>query len=331
MLTLARKFDYFLKFARPTAKAATIKVTEKCNSKCITCDVWKKDFSNEELSTDKILSAEKELYKLGCRSLKLTGGEALLREGIERIIDKASELGFEKVSLVTNGLLLEEKAEKLASLDKLTVSIDGMEKTNDEIRGIEGDFERSINGIKKVKELDEEIDITIATTVLAKNFSEIPDLIELCKDLDVEWHPNLLDTNLYFFDDVDFTGLEPDELSEEEIKGVIDFLKKEENLSVATVGKEEVNYIEKFLSKGNYPNHCILGYTSVYINQDGGLYSGCWVMDPIGNIKNKSIKEILNSEEYKKRIKKMFRRDCPQCTCGWTANVKFENIINELF
>ena len=76
---------------------------------------------------EKVISAAS---RLGIKSIKLTGGEPLLRDDIEDIL-RASKRYMDDVSLVTNGTLLEGKAEglKAAGLDRINVSIDSFDRS----------------------------------------------------------------------------------------------------------------------------------------------------------------------------------------------------------
>jgi cyclic pyranopterin phosphate synthase len=63
---------------------------------------------------------------IGIRKIRLSGGEPLIRDDIVDIVSKISSLGFQDVSLTTNGILLEKYALSLknAGLDRVNVSFD---------------------------------------------------------------------------------------------------------------------------------------------------------------------------------------------------------------
>ena len=114
-----------------------ISVTDRCNFRCTYCmprEIFGRDY--EFLSRDLLLSFE-EITKVaaafaavGVNKLRLTGGEPLMRKGIERLIVslKAVE-GVDEVTLTTNGSLLVRDAAKLAAagLDRVTVSLDSLD------------------------------------------------------------------------------------------------------------------------------------------------------------------------------------------------------------
>jgi len=56
---------------------------------------------------------------------------------------------------------------------------------------------------------------------------------------------------------------------------------------------------------------------SVVVEPGGELKTGCYVAAPVGNVLERPVGEILRSEEARRSALKMFRLDCPTCTCGY--------------
>ena len=117
-----------------------ISVTDRCNLRCTYCmprEVFGKDFvflpRAELLSFEEIERIARLFVGLGVRKIRLSGGEPLLRHGVERLIAKLARLscpdgtGIE-LAMTTNGVLLAKKARTLkdAGLTRLTVSLDGL-------------------------------------------------------------------------------------------------------------------------------------------------------------------------------------------------------------
>ncbi|MCL0089647.1 hypothetical protein M1O54_04765 [Dehalococcoidia bacterium] len=84
-------------------------------------------------------------------------------------------------------------------IDYVSVSIDGLPETDTKIRGIPRHYDRAIEGIKILRSVSKDLKINVGTTVLKPNIKEIPQLVEICHNLKVNWFFNLLDTSLYFF------------------------------------------------------------------------------------------------------------------------------------
>ncbi len=106
-----------------------VSVTDKCNLRCRYCmPEGVPNIPMEELLTfEEIASVVKIGTELGLTKIKLTGGEPLVRRGIETLIEKLKSIdGISCVSLTSNGVLLPEKANllKVAGLDAVNVSLD---------------------------------------------------------------------------------------------------------------------------------------------------------------------------------------------------------------
>jgi MoaA/NifB/PqqE/SkfB family radical SAM enzyme len=74
-------------FLPPIPYHATIKITERCNSRCLTCSSWKMA-SSGELSFEEIRDYYAQLKSAGTRSVTLTGGEPLLRPDLPDMFGK---------------------------------------------------------------------------------------------------------------------------------------------------------------------------------------------------------------------------------------------------
>jgi cyclic pyranopterin phosphate synthase len=114
-----------------------ISVTDRCNFRCTYCmpkEVFSRD--HEFLARDLLLAFEeiervaRAFVGLGVRKLRLTGGEPLLRRGVEDLVAMLTAIpGVEDLTLTTNGALLARKAEALAraGLNRVTVSLDSLD------------------------------------------------------------------------------------------------------------------------------------------------------------------------------------------------------------
>ena len=113
-----------------------ISVTDRCNFRCVYCmprEVF--DADHQFLPHSAILTFE-EITRLaglfvglGVRKLRLTGGEPLVRKGVDRLIAMLAPLGAD-LTLTTNGSLLARQARalKTAGLNRITVSLDSLDE-----------------------------------------------------------------------------------------------------------------------------------------------------------------------------------------------------------
>jgi cyclic pyranopterin phosphate synthase len=112
-----------------------ISVTDRCNFRCVYCmpkDVYGRDFPflphAEILSFEEIVRLARTFVAHGVRKIRLTGGEPLLRRGVERLVEMLASLDVD-LTLTTNGALLAKKARALrdAGLRRVTVSLDALD------------------------------------------------------------------------------------------------------------------------------------------------------------------------------------------------------------
>ncbi|HKZ39440.1 MAG TPA: radical SAM protein, partial [Candidatus Hodarchaeales archaeon] len=183
-----------IRFAAIAPDWAEVRVTEGCNSKCITCDAWKNSRENE-LTTDELINALRQLKTIGVKIVRFSGGESLLRPDLPELVRESRNLGFHEIQIATNGLLLEQKAEQLVEkgggLVRFDVSIDGIGETDNMIRGIPDHYSRVLAGVKKVKSVEKkigrQITINVFTTLLKQNISEVYLLVDMCERLGARW------------------------------------------------------------------------------------------------------------------------------------------------
>ena len=119
-----------------------ISVTDRCNLRCTYCmprEIFDKNHvflpRNDLLSLEEIARVAASFVRLGVGKIRLTGGEPLLRRGIEQLVEKLSQLRTPdgdaiEIAMTTNGVLLPAKAQALknAGLSRITVSLDALDE-----------------------------------------------------------------------------------------------------------------------------------------------------------------------------------------------------------
>jgi len=166
-----------------------IDITRACNLRCAHCftDSGAIDGKNSgELTKQEIENLLDQMKEAGTFLLSIAGGEPLLRKDIASIITYAKKCHID-VSLTTNGTkitpLIAQSLNDL-HLRTITVSIDGIENTHDQMRGA-GNFHRAIEGVRLLKRYCQTALISIKTTVNSENMSEAAALIRLAEELQV--------------------------------------------------------------------------------------------------------------------------------------------------
>jgi len=125
-------------------------VTNRCNLRCVYCYEEYYDRNYKEFTTEQILSLIDELCDMGTKLISINGGEALVRDDIEVIVDKINKKNI-LCQLTTNGLLVKKNIPVLKKVDSLTLSIDGYGESNDLNRG-RGTYEKIIEAFECLNE-----------------------------------------------------------------------------------------------------------------------------------------------------------------------------------
>jgi GTP 3',8-cyclase len=136
-----------------------ISVTDRCNFRCRYCmpiESFGPDHQflprEELLSFEELTRLAKLLVPLGVRKIRLTGGEPLMRRGLEDLVAMLAAIqGVEDLAMTTNGVLLAHHAEALAlaGLSRVTVSLDALDQARfSQMNGIGAKVERVLAGIE---------------------------------------------------------------------------------------------------------------------------------------------------------------------------------------
>ncbi len=139
MTQTGRKTDSLVKdkLGRPV-RDLRISVTDRCNFRCPYCmpaEIYGERYQflerSELLDFEEIARLAAIFAQLGVNKLRLTGGEPLVRNGLERLVGLLSGVdGIDDLTLTTNGYLLAQQAQALkdAGLQRITVSLDSLDE-----------------------------------------------------------------------------------------------------------------------------------------------------------------------------------------------------------
>lgn len=142
-----------------------ISLTDRCNFRCVYCmpEEGVCAMSHEEiLRLEEIERLVKVAAGLGIRSVRLTGGEPLVRKGVVDLVDAITKIdGIENVSMTTNGMLLPRMIDdlKAAGLSRVNISVDTLDadqfraitrvgNLEDALAGIDAALEAGLNPVK---------------------------------------------------------------------------------------------------------------------------------------------------------------------------------------
>ncbi|OPY54851.1 MAG: pyrroloquinoline quinone biosynthesis protein PqqE [Methanosaeta sp. PtaU1.Bin060] len=150
-------------------------INAACNLRCRFCEYWRKP--GTQMSTPEIFSMLDDARSFGIGVYNAWTLEPLLRRDLPEILRHAKRLGL-VTSLITNGLLLRQRAHELEDLDLLSVSVDGTTSYR-ELRG--ADLEEVLEGIRAAR--DEGHEVLMNCVISQKNVSELEELVHLAESL----------------------------------------------------------------------------------------------------------------------------------------------------
>ena len=141
-----------------------ISVTDRCNFRCPYCmpaEIYGERYQflpREDLLTfEEIARLARIFVQLGTTKIRLTGGEPLVRSGVENLVDLLTQVdGVKDLTLTTNGYLLAQQAQALkeAGLQRITVSLDSLDDDIfGEMNGRGFGVERVLEGIDRAREV----------------------------------------------------------------------------------------------------------------------------------------------------------------------------------
>jgi cyclic pyranopterin phosphate synthase len=171
------------------ARKLRISVTDRCNFRCQFCmpktPVWIP--RSEILTYEEIHRVALILAGMGVEKIRLSGGEPLVRQNVEKLVELLADVsGIRSLSMTTNGFLLAEKAAvlKSAGLKSVTISLHSLKP--ERFRQITGGvYERVLAGIKAAKEVGFNPIKINAVVIRGCNEDEIADLASLADSGDI--------------------------------------------------------------------------------------------------------------------------------------------------
>ncbi|MBI4218914.1 MAG: radical SAM protein [Chloroflexi bacterium] len=157
-------------------------ITRRCNLHCAHCYSDSHDRAYEgELDLDECRGVIDDLAKYQIPALLLSGGEPASRRDLVDIVRHAITRGVKPV-LSTNGTLLNfGLADRLrkAGMERVGISLDGMQATHDKFRGFKGAFRSTLIGIRTARAVG--LSVSLRATITKRNVAEVPALFDLAE------------------------------------------------------------------------------------------------------------------------------------------------------
>ncbi len=235
------------------------KLTYNCNLRCKMCPFWKRPSQDSSIEREKAIL--RQIYDSGVCAVAFEGGEPLLRKDLAEILAFSRSLPLH-TSLITNGTLLTSRIDEIAPYinGAIYVSLDGLEKTHDAIRGVSGCFREAVRGIMSCRG---KVPVTINTTIMAENIHEIEDLVKLANELNTGISVALA------HEYCNAKALAPTSNEIKKLAGKLAEMKKN--------GYPLINSISYFKVFAKEKNWTCKPWASVNVNPEGNLVLPCYV------------------------------------------------------
>jgi MoaA/NifB/PqqE/SkfB family radical SAM enzyme len=306
---------------------AIVYVTDRCNSRCITCDYWQ--FGQTNLPVAEARRLAPELRALGTQVVLLSGGEPLLHPHWDEVATALRQAGL-RLWLLTAGLSLARHAARVGELcERVTVSLDGATpETYRAIRGVDA-FGAVCKGIRAAVALG--LPVTLRCTVQRGNYRELPRLVRLARELGVEQVSFLavdVSTHVAFARPEDYQrtmALGPDDLPA--FGGVLDELERDcaAEFAAGFIAERPAKlrrlgqYFAALLGQGDFPVvRCNAPRFSAVIGADGRLQP-CYFIDGAARTDGQPLAEALNApalRALRRDIRTGRRDECRTCVCS---------------
>jgi len=314
----------------------TLYLTERCNSRCVTCDYWR--HGRIDMTLDRVVGLLPSLRRLETRVALLSGGEPLLNSDWPEMARILRDNG-QKVWLLTAGLALAKYACRVADhFDAVTVSLDGTNPTTyAAIRGLDA-FDKVCEGIRLAT--DAGASVSVRVTLQRANYSELPLFVDVARQAGARQVSFLaVDVgNPHAFGRTDDArpdvALHSDDLVElERLLGVLETTHAEEFKSGFIAEspaklRRLLQYFAAVNGAGSYPPvRCNAPEFSAVVAVSGRVQPCFFIPGPPAAAVHPELEDSLNSDamlSLRADIRDQKRPECATCVCSmWRSPATF--------
>ncbi len=318
----------------------TVSVTYHCNSRCKTCNVWKKRV--KEFSLDEF---DLTFKNIGNQPywLTISGGEPFLRKDIVDICKSVYDNckpGI--INIPTNGILYDIIPGKVQEIIDvcpdtqiiINLSLDGIEEKHNEIRCVEKNYEKAIKTYDALCQIKENVktnnfELGIHTVISQFNVHQIPDIYKRLKELKPDSYITEIAEERVELDTIG-TGITP---NLEDYSKAIDFLVCELNTQefsgmskiTQSFRLQYYDMVKRTFKEKRQILPCYAGFASAQIAPNGDIWTCCVRADSIGNLRDHDydLKKIWLSDKAEKMRKSIKNKEC------WCplANAAYTNML----
>jgi len=296
---------------------AIVAVTLNCNSRCVMCDIWQNKIDGE------MQPEEYAALPVSLKEINITGGEPFLREDLPEILAVIRRrCGDVRLVVSTHGFMTERMRKLAPELKRvapdlaLRISIDGLEATHEEVRGIAGGFQKDMESLAVLQSAGFR-DLGIAMTVMKRNVSEIQPVYELAEKLGVEFSITVAtESDIYF--GVGKDAFRPDDGGELR-RGFEHLIRRHyRSFRPRAVGRAwfQKTLLHYAQGKGR-ALACDAGQGFFYLDSRANVYACHILPSRMGNLRQQSWEAMWNGAEAERRRVEL--AGCEKCWMVCTA------------
>ncbi len=306
---------------------AELFLTDNCNLRCVSCACWRSN-TKDELTTAEWHDVLRQLVAMRMYKVNFTGGEPLLRKDSLEIIGYAQPAGIKHMHLNSNAILLTpEKVEAVlaAGVRSFNISVDGStSQVHDLIRGRNGSFQKTMTHLRHLVSLREEYGLKIRMnfTLMRDNVRDLVSVAKLAQREKVQLYLNLATDSTFLFRHQQVSGeTKVDNAELADALGELDAL-----------ARQDRSWLPRFSDLRYIPQHfddllqrdlpCSESQLKLMIHSRGEI-GGCWGHDPQMNVRQTSIRGVVDSPAYRAQHAKLFRKECVGCGSNYSLNLRW--------
>ncbi len=281
----------------------TVIVTYRCNARCTMCNRYKAPSKPEEEITIETIKKLPRMY-----FTNITGGEPFIREDIKDIVRELYKKS-DRIVISTNGFFTERIIDLCKEFPDIgiRISIEGLEKTNNEIRGLEDGFNRGYTTLQTLKKMGMK-DVGFGMTVQDRNACDLVALYDISDKLNMEFATASVHNSFYFVESNNIIH-DRQKVAEnfEELINKLIMSSSPKKWMRAYFNHGLINYI--YSQKRLLP--CDMSFDTFFIDPYGDVMpcNGTKEKEVMGNLNINTWDEVWNSKEAESVRKKVRKCD----------------------
>ncbi|MFR5876225.1 MAG: radical SAM/SPASM domain-containing protein [Eubacterium sp.] len=284
----------------------TVIVTYRCNARCTMCNRYKCPSTPEEEISIETIKKLPEMY-----FTNITGGEPFIREDLKEVVRELYKKS-DRIVISTNGFFTDRIVDLCKEFPNIgiRISIEGLEETNNSIRGLDDGFNRGYTTLKKLVDMGMK-DVGFGMTVQDANAKDLVPLYQLSNEMNMEFATASLHNSFYFVEakniikDREMVGKNFEDLINELLKS-----NSPKKWFRAYFNHGLINYIYG----QNRLLPCDMAFDTFFIDPYGDVMpcNGTKEKEVMGNLNKQSWDELWNSEQAEK-VRNKVRHCDRQC------------------